>query len=357
MIETEEALKSKRVQVTGRRLTEAPPLQARPWPPVNAWSRSAALFAFLDLPPEAQAAELSARRHTEAGDRLLHDRLADVYAYYLGYPDGPCYQTADDALELKFMQAKLTLERELLDHWLQPAPSPDSLDQRGAAAYLEQLIATNPGIFHPLFDFIATEASRRALETFLLCEVTRNEVVDDEVALLVAGLQGTQKLNAASNLWDECGRGKLEHFHTYWLRQLLAGMGAGERLAGYRRGAQPWFARITSNTFNMLLTRAGYSQMAYGAFLVFESWVQSHFERILKGLKRVGLDDPDVTIYFTAHVSIDPRHTGELIDGVLYQEPELGAREVTQLLRGAHLAVASGASQYDRMRRYLESLA
>ncbi|VVM20018.1 hypothetical protein BSPWISOXPB_5494 [uncultured Gammaproteobacteria bacterium] len=42
---------------------------------------------------------------------------------------------------------------------------------------------------------------------FLLLETIRNEVVDDEVAMMIPGLQHSMKQVMSSNLWDECGNG------------------------------------------------------------------------------------------------------------------------------------------------------
>jgi hypothetical protein len=72
-----------------------------------------------------------------------------------------------------------------------------------------------------LFDFIETKASKEAIIEFIRLEVLRKEVVDNEVALIVVGLQDNMKKVMVSNLWDECGNENLNKFHTYWLRQLI----------------------------------------------------------------------------------------------------------------------------------------
>ncbi|MBC3840408.1 hypothetical protein GXW82_09790 [Streptacidiphilus sp. 4-A2] len=89
---------------------------------------------------------------------------------------------------------------------------------------------------HPLFEFIRDEASRAQIERFLQCELIRNEVVDDEVALLVVGLQGMQKAVAARTCGTSAGAqaGELPH--------LLAAPAAGgdrgrlQKLDDYRDG-------------------------------------------------------------------------------------------------------------------------
>ncbi|MFJ3937641.1 iron-containing redox enzyme family protein [Streptomyces parvus] len=328
------------------------------WPPVEHFEGfDLELTDFLAAEPVKQRAFLETLRHDpEAHGRFLHSHLAAIYAHNFGYRDGAYTRHVDDEGEIAQFAAKVVLERELFDHWATPGDVPRFEDQLKAADHLDHLAETNPGVVHPLFDFIRDEASREQIERFLLCELIRNEVVDDEVALLVVGLQGMQKAVAAANLWDECGRGKLENFHTYWLRRLLEATSDGwGELDRYRLG-HPWFAKLTSNINAALLTRPARKMMAYGCFLVFESWVEPHFVRILEGMTRVGLLDDERRIYFTAHVAIDPRHSRELSDGLRRQRPRLSIEEINDVVQGAHLASDTGRRQFDHMLTYLRAM-
>ncbi|WP_078600714.1 iron-containing redox enzyme family protein [Streptomyces violens] len=332
-----------------------PPLQDLYWPPVRPFRGLAPELArFLSAPADAQAERLARlRTDPEAHGRFLHEHLATLTSRSLGYRDGPATLTRDDDLEIALFAARTRLERELFDVWATPAPVPELTTQEAAADHLDALAADNPGVSHPLFHYLARDATRDRIEYFVRCELIRNEVVDDEVALLVVGLQGKQKAVAAANLWDECGRGLLENFHTYWLRRQLGSAAGWEELARYRN-SHPWYAKITSNLFTALLTRPARTQAAYGCFFVFESWVEPHFRLLLEGMDRVGLHDEDTRLYFTAHIRIDPRHSQELSDGLRAQRPRLSPAELCQVLRGAHLAVDAGTRQYDRLLRHLE---
>jgi hypothetical protein len=336
--------------------TRTAALPDRYWPPVPPFTRlHPELVGFIELSDDQQREFLAAIRHdAETHGSTLHCFLSEVNAYLFGYRDSPCAAGPDDRLEVGLHRAKVVLERELVDHWLRPAPVPSGLSaQEDAAAYLAGLTAANPGIDHELFDVVARRASRAGVERFLACELIRNEVVDDEVAMLVVGLQDRMKAAAAGNLWDECGHGRPRHFHTFWLRRLLDRLGGWDALAAYRMSGHPWFARVTSNVNAMLLSRPAYGLMAYGCFVTFESWVDAHFRQILRGMERVGLDDPDVRVYFTAHVAIDPLHTRQLLSGLRLQRPRLSPEQVALVVRGAHVGVAAGVAQFDRMARYL----
>lgn len=292
----------------------------------------------------------------EVHGETLHQFLDVISAYIFGYDDSPCVGKLDDALESQLLCAKIQFERELLDHWLPVVAEPDIASQGEAASYIRHLALDNPARSHRLFDFIESEATVDALRIFLRTEAMRNEVVDDEVALCVAGLQGPMKLAIVSNLWDECGRGRLDNFHTYWLRRLLDVTDDWQGLRRYRTQERPWFAQITTNVFNVFLSRPGLRLCGYGWFAMNESWVAPHFEKIVRGLTRTGLYNSEVGVYFDAHIRIDPVHTSELLGALEVQEAQLSKQQVRAILRGAHAALAATCAQYDRMHRYLQGI-
>lgn len=336
---------------------EVPSLQSYEWPIGKRFEKfSESLEGFLQLDQDDQRQRLSeSRDDPEEHGRFINECLSQIYAYAYGYSNGACYLSTDDDLEIKLQLAKILLERELIK-WLDLPSVPKGLNQFEAAQYLADLINQNTGVFHEFYDFIATKASKKAVLTFLFTETVRTEVVDDEVSLMTVGLQGPLKRASSSNLWDECGRGKFTDFHTYWLRMLLDQLQAWEQFLHYREEEMPWFAMVTSNAFNILLTRPGYKYAAYGHFVVGESWVPPHFLRILEAMKRVGFCHPDELIYFEKHVAIDTYHTQDLLDGIAHQKPELTQEEVNQVLLGAHEMIAASTAQYSHMLAYLSSL-
>lgn len=329
-------------------------LQAHDWPPVRACDGlSRELQAYLALGEKARLDVLAdLRADTDAHGAFVHLSLGEIYAYLFGYRDGVATAAPDDALEAALLGAKIGLEREFIDRWVGAIEAPVFEDASSAADHLDHLAATNPGVHHPLFRYLEHEAPRAQVEMFLRGEVIRNEVVDDEVALLAFGLQGTQKAVAVANLWDECGRGRLENFHTFWLRRFIGRDPDQWDAFMSLREDNPWFAKITSNTNNMLLTRPAYKQMAYGCFMMFESWVEPHFRAIMGAMDRLGITDPDQRVYFAAHIAVDPRHSKELSDGLRMQTPALDRKRLNDIVRGAHLAVAAGVRQYDHWLRF-----
>lgn len=339
--------------------TDNPALQFRDWPPVPAFEGfSSSLDNFLKLSFEEKASYLeSLEQDNEALGAFTNSALSTIYGYIYSYADSPCYLQSNALLESQLQEAKILLEEALINKWLPSAQIPELTSQEELVNYLRIFVKENPGVGHEFWDYIRDEATLPAIKEFLRLVLCRNEVVDDECAFLVVGLQGNMKKVMVSNLWDECGNGSLNKFHTYWLRRLLEQTNDWEALVDYRAAnKKPWVSGILSNVFNVFLTRPHYKFRAYGFFSTTESWVEPHFVRILQGLRRVGLDHDDIAIYFKAHINIDPQHSNELLEAIACQTPALTATEVKEVLMGAHQSMLAALIQYRTVMAYLRSI-
>ena len=330
------------------------------WPPVNAFRGFDWEFSnYLVLPPSEQDLFIRNLFDTmpQDAEKTLNRLLGTVSAYLYGYQDSPLHLQVDRDAELAMQRAKLTLEGDLLCVYT-PSDNeiPNIKSQDEFVEYLVGLVQDNPGREHPLFSYIEVDAQKNGLLVFLLNEVIRNEVFDDEMALLTVGLPGKMKAVAAENLWDEVGRGKLHNFHTSWLQDLLDAEGAGEVLRDYRGRPERWHFLISTNLMNAFLTRPGLKYRAYGATIVLESVVEPHFRRIIAGMERVGLRNRATQSYFRNHIAIDPRHTADLIDAVVQQAPTLPLTALREIVIGASSAVKGICRQYDLTLEYLWGL-
>jgi hypothetical protein len=324
---------------------------ASPWPQVPAFvALDPQISRFLSATPDDQASSLERlRSDARAHARFLHAGLAQLNAYYYGYRDSCLHLKRERVLEAKLTTAKLVLEDEMLDHWLGIEPLPHESDD-SPTEWLESLrsrVSFNAGHEHPLFDYLATRAGAAAMQQFLVQEVVRNEVVDDEVAWLSIGKQRAVKAACALNFADECGvtsgRAAPSAVHTQWLRDIVLSLGATK--FDQLRASLPWHVSITSNAFNALLTRPALRLAAYGHFVTTEAWVQPHFERVLTGLERLGLDS--CRRYFALHARIDPHHAEELLDALELDLESLTPAERASIRAGAEIAIASALESYD----------
>lgn len=332
------------------------------WPPVHAFSQDDLNL----LSPLLNAKSSDIREHFAFLRNNDYQRYAEttfhslgiLYAHFYGYADAPHISTIED-VEAHYVRVKRILEDEMVRHIFKPDLSEINLyidSTQATVTYLKALTKHNTGIYHEFFDYIEKHFTLNDMKMFLWLETMRNEVVDDEVAMMVPGTQNAMKQVLSSNLWDECGNGKIDGFHTSWLIRLLSSGNQWQDFSEYRR-VRPWFSMATSHSFNTFLTTPGRNFAAYGTFLINESWVIPHFVKILSAMNRLGIDDPEIRIYFEAHCNIDDHHTAELIEGIAQQTPVLTQSQLREVLIGAHQAIASATVMYSNLLTYFKKTA
>ena len=323
------------------------------WPPLPPKRQRADidLIKLLNTPSNLIFQKLEeSRAHPEEFDKKVMLLLACIYAHFFGYQDAPDISSIEEG-HAHIIRVKQILEDEMVTHIFEfkpPDTSSFDYDQYQVADYFEELSLENHGVKHPFFDYIEHEMNAEQMKNFLFLEVIRNEIVDDEVAMLIPGLQHSMKQVVASNLWDECGNGRIDNFHTMWLVQLLSYQDQWDDFIKYRE-KRPWQSMYSSHSFCSLLTTPGRNYAAYGSFLISESWVAIHFDKILKGMDRLGIKDRARRIYFENHYKIDQHHRLELIEGLRQQTPVLSQKQLRDMLLGAHQAIVANKKMYDAL--------
>lgn len=330
------------------------------WPPVMRNKKlKKEFFYYLTLEEAEIREEISyiKKNNLEDYKKFIMENLCTVYSYYFGYKDFPYEKLCGTKHLTGFLRFKILLEEEfhhrILSPFIVPVEASKNLDS--FKSYFHKLIYENPILTHPFFTFVKHEIKKEDLKEFLFLEVFRNEVVDDEICMLLPGLQGAMKQVIASNLWDECGNGSIDQFHTTWLRKLVSSLGGENTILEYRK-IKPWFSSLTSHSFNSLLTNKKYLLEAFGHFTMTESWVASSFTKILQGMDRLKISNKDTRLYFKMHVNIDIHHTNELIRSIEEQYPALSSLELHQILKGAHQALAAAHLMYDCLLLYFRDV-
>ncbi len=286
-------------------------------------------------------------------DKAIMDILGVIYSLFFNYKDSPNCLIEPKNIHNVF-KLKAILEDMMVNEIISPTiPDDESIYESvdSCCEYLNDLANNNSGLNHSFFDYTKDKMDKPQWEEFLLMETIRNEVVDDEVAMMIPGLQHSMKQVMSSNLWDECGNGNIDKFHTTWLRRLLKSLNKEQEIIRYRLN-KPWFVSLTSNSLNSFLTSIGKVYQAYGHFLITEGWVAPHFSKMLVGMDRVGLTSNDVQIYFTAHKTIDPFHTAEMLSGIKQMQPKLSSQQLRGIVEGACQAISAGSLMYDKLNKH-----
>lgn len=210
-------------------------------------------------------------------------------------------------------------------------------------------------VTHPLFDFLAGEATPEQLREFLFQETPFDIFFADIMCSLLPGVYGEPKVEIAGNFWDEMGNGDAARNH----RQL--------RLSMMEYLEMPRNAHVTNvdafvleqielaNAYFIATFDRSRAAVLLGMLLATESMVPGRLERQIEGWRRVGVADRDME-YLLEHTVVDVAHANGWIDHVI--RPVL--REDPTTLRAMTLGVAMrldiAARVCDRMLEHLKAL-
>lgn len=86
---------------------------------------------------------------------------------------------------------------------------------------LRALCQQHPASHHPLFDFLASEASAAQIDYFFKSDSALNLLFFDLVAMGLVGSLPETRAEIAQNLWDEIGQGSTEITHVNLYKDLL----------------------------------------------------------------------------------------------------------------------------------------
>jgi hypothetical protein len=203
--------------------------------------------------------------------------------------------------------------------------------------WFETLKETGPGQGHPLFPWLAEDASRSDMLWFLTQEVAGEAGFDDLLALTQVKMPVTAKLEMARNYWDEMGRGRASAMHGPLL----------ERLANYleidaRPGNVVPESVALGNAMLALARSRRYSFHSIGALGVIEMTAPTRACFVDAGLKRLRIPTKK-RLYFTLHAILDIKHSEcwnrEVLRSLVEQDPRcaqaIGEGAITRLWHGA----------------------
>jgi len=212
--------------------------------------------------------------------------------------------------------------------------------------WFETLKETGPGQGHPLFPWLAEDASRSDMLWFLTQEVAGEAGFDDLLALTQVKMPVTAKLEMARNYWDEMGRGRASAMHGPLL----------ERLANYleidaRPGNVVPESVALGNAMLALARSRRYSFHSIGALGVIEMTAPTRACFVDAGLKRLRIPTKK-RLYFTLHAILDIKHSECWNREVLRSLVEHDPRCAQAIGEGAIIRLWHGARCFERYRRH-----
>ena len=270
--------------------------------------------------------------------RWNHDRLA------------PRLPSADWRRQLAVDHEHQVIERRFLDELRsavieQAAAVPTT--SGGFVEWFEALKDVGPGQGHPLFPWLAEQASLDEMRWYLRQEAAGEAGFDDLTAYAQVKLPTRVKLELARNYWDEMGRGNHKGMHGPMLERLVVALDLRPSIDD-----TVWESLALANAMTAMATRRDFAWHAVGALGVIELTAPDRSAAVAAGLKRLGVP-AKVRTYFDLHATLDVKHSqawnAEAIGPAVAEDP-LRARAIAE---GALIRLNCGARCFDRYRREL----
>jgi len=184
-------------------------------------------------------------------------------------------------------------------------------DAKHFVSWFESLADWGPGQYHPLFDWLANNATADQMKWFLMQEAAGEAGFEDLVAYTQVKLPVQAKLECARNYWDEMGRGKPKAMHGPLLEAMVKGLELKPSI-----DSTVWESLALGNTMLGLATSRRYTYHSLGALGVIELTAPWRAAKVSQAMQR--LEFPrKVRAYFDLHAALDVLHAREWIKEVI----------------------------------------
>lgn len=255
-------------------------------------------------------AELAFTQQSEIALRQAHLALGKIYDWYFS---APSVEHIDTMLSVVLDDIRIELENAMFAAMLAAikARTDSSLlanipsDGKSFLPWYRHFISIHQASNHPFYrDFLENRASPDDMRFYLAQESSLDPRLDDILALMIMGTDGSEKMELTSNLWDEVGNGNPADAHAAVFASTLDAAGVS---ASFIADNIMLESRICGNVSAALaLSRRHYFKII-GYFGVTEYLTPRRFRSFVAGCKR--LDLPEAAYrYHSLHIQIDSRH-------------------------------------------------
>jgi len=255
-------------------------------------------------------AEQAFTQQSEAALRQAHLALGKIYDWYFSPPS---IEQIDTMLSVVLDDIRIVLENAMLAAMFAGIQArtvdgslPDlSSDGKSFLPWYRHFISAHQASNHPFYrDFLENRASPDDMRFYLAQETSLDPRLDDILALLIMGTDGSEKMELTSNLWDEVGNGDPADAHATVFARTLDAAGVS---SSFIADSIMLEARICGNVSAALALSRRHYYKAIGYFGVTEYLTPRRFRSFVIGCKR--LDLPEAAYrYHSLHIQIDSRH-------------------------------------------------
>ena len=273
--------------------------------------------------------------------QTFHQKLARFNVIRMAPATPPTDWQADMDSEYAHRQAEGQFLEALRSEVASLLPDP-AFETERFITWFEALVETGPGQQHPLFDWLAEQASRQQLRLFLTQEAAGEAGFEDLLAYTQVKLPVQAKLECARNFWDEMGHGRPAAMHGPMLARMVSDLNLHPAI-----DATVWESLALSNAMVGLATTRRYAYQAIGALGVIELTAPERARKVARGMQRLGLDGR-TRAYFELHAVLDVAHARSWIAEVIRPLIEATPACAPFIAEGALMRLMCGERCYAR---------
>ena len=194
-------------------------------------------------------------------------------------------------------------------------------------------------------DFLQNRGTTDDIRYLLSQETSLDPRFDDILALMQLGTHGQEKMEIASNYWDEMGNGESTSVHTHLFSKALNAVDANNNFIQDNLTLE---AKICGNLSACLALRRRNYFKAVGYFGVTEYLAPRRFKCLVDAWERNGLPEEGIE-YHKLHIKIDAIHGSAWIKNVIgplvEKSPEIG----NDIALGAMIRLNTSEAYLDRL--------
>jgi hypothetical protein len=276
----------------------------------------------------------------------FHQQLArfNMARVAVGKPSAAWQEALQDSLNFQLAEGNYI---ESLRQHVAPLLRGHAGDTVHFIAWFESLDQTGPGQQHPLFDWLAQEATLAQMRWFLTQEAAGEAGFEDLLAYTQVKLPAQAKLECARNYWDEMGHGKESAMHGKMLERMVHELDLRPAI-----DTTVWESLALSNTMLALAMTRRYTYQAIGALGAIELTAPGRVRKVSLGMKRLGFDGR-MRAYFDLHAALDVSHACAWIREVIRPLIEADPACASFIAEGALMRLACGERCFDRYSKEL----
>lgn len=187
---------------------------------------------------------------------------------------------------------------------------------------------------------IAREGTREELEELLVHRTAFQLKEADPHTWAIPRLEGGPKGAMVEIQADEYGGGRPDRIHAKLFADTLTGLGMDAAYGSYL-DRLPGLTLATVNLVSMFGLHRRLRGAVVGHLALYEMQSSVPSRRYAEGLRRLGVDDPEILEFFVEHVAADAVHEAiagvDMAGGLARDEPALGAQVLWGAKALAHL--------------------